>query len=958
MGLGIAERIAVAGSQALIGERVDSPEHLAELAQVYRDPRYETFRVFFIKDGKVVHATGVSARLPARTPMVPAGMTEAQYLAQFREGMRRTGAQGYYILHNHPSGNPHPSPEDLELTEHLARQVPGMLAHVVINSNKYAVVTPQDAAQRAAPEAMVHLKHFGPDMLLRASKPMAALGETIQSSDALAMVGKSMQKPGWITLVGIGSDSRVRAIAEAPSNIFARSPAYLAASVRRFSRMSGSAQVFAVGDAGDINNSPVRRAVEAGILRDAVTDLGQSLAEGGRMPARRNDRAHFRDNTESANGQQPEFSNAHPTPAPVRVEMQRDGTLMVKGDPAQLQERLRQGGVDRVLRRKGGVVVGLDQVDKARQLLGSLQPAQPHNPAPSQGKLVAESYRSGYSSVNGRVQEPTQPDDGLGPTQGDARAAGDGALRRGGGAPLPHRTASLVGVGFAGRMEPADDQGSSQGILRRDGRTSLPRRTAALVGLGIAERIERSGSQSLLGEQVDSPQRLAELAQVYRDPRFETFRVFFVKDGVVVHATGVSSRMPGTAPMAPAGVSEQEYVNQMRDIKQKTGADSYYLLHNHPSGNPTPSPEDVGLTRMLGAHVPGLVAHVVINSNKYAVIDAANQGREPADMVRYQDFGEDRLLKASKPMAVLGEKMAGPDDLAIVGKSMQRPGWITLIGTGADGKVRAISEAPASILTRNYPYLAATVRRFMRQSGSGSVFAVGDAGDIGSKPVRDALAAGILRDALPDAGRTLHQQGVHTGGKGFSLTRGRRVAEGEPGSSSPSAVSMHTQRDGTLMVRGDPTQLQERLRQGGVDRALRRKGGVLVGLDQVGKARQFLLQQPSSAPAWAGAPPGPPAPPYRASNSAAAHQIKLHRPGACPPSPPPCSPCAPQWPSSPSAWACWPTASAVWWWPPRPTSRRTGSPWSARWTWARRIRAWRKVSTIPIARPSSSSPTT
>ncbi len=62
---------------------------------------------------------------------------------------------------------------------------------------------------------------------------------------------------------------------------------------------------------------------------------------------------------------------------------------------------------------------------------------------------------------------------------------------------------------------------------------------------------------------------------------------------------------------------------------------------------------------------------------------------------------------------------------------------------------------------------------------------------------------------------------------------------------------MEMQRDGTLMVRGDPVQLQERLRQGGVERVLRRKGGVLVGLDQVHKARQ-LLQQPPSASAWAG----------------------------------------------------------------------------------------------------------
>ncbi|CAN7489909.1 hypothetical protein LJR066_003178 [Acidovorax sp. LjRoot66] len=498
----------------------------------------------------------------------------------------------------------------------------------------------------------------------------------------------------------------------------------------------------------------------------------------------------------------------------MRMQMQRDGTLMVKGDPAQLQERLRQGGVDRVLRRKGGVVVGLDQVGKARQLLGGLQPAQPHNPAPSQGDFVAESYRSGYSDANGRAQEPTQPDDGRGPTTGRSSASTADSVR---------------GAGDA-----------------------IPPRTATLVGLGIAKRIERTGSQSLVGQQVDSPARLAELAQVYRDPRFETFRVFFMKDGQVVHATGVSARLPGETPMVPAGMTHPEYYQEFRDNMQRTGADGYYVLHNHPSGNPTPSGPDLELTKTLAAHVPGLLAHVVINSNKYAVIDAANQGSEPANMVRYQDFGEDRLLKASKPMAVLGERIAGSDDLAIVGKSMQRPGWITLIGTGADGKVRAISEAPASILTRNYPYLAATVRRFMRQSGSGSVFAVGDAGDIGSKPVRDALAAGILRDALPDAGRTLHQQGVHTGGTGFSLTQGRRVAEGGPAPTSPSAASMETQLDGTLMVRGDPTQLQERLRQGGVDRVLRRKGGVLVGLDQVGKARQFLLQQPPSAPAWAG----------------------------------------------------------------------------------------------------------
>ncbi|MDP4076850.1 hypothetical protein [Acidovorax sp. A1169] len=62
--------------------------------------------------------------------------------------------------------------------------------------------------------------------------------------------------------------------------------------------------------------------------------------------------------TEGRHGSPTNVANAgssHPVPV---MEMQRDGTLMVRGDPLQLQERLRQGGVDRVLRRNGGLLVG------------------------------------------------------------------------------------------------------------------------------------------------------------------------------------------------------------------------------------------------------------------------------------------------------------------------------------------------------------------------------------------------------------------------------------------------------------------------------------------------------------------------------------------------------------------------------------------------------------------------
>lgn len=53
------------------------------------------------------------------------------------------------------------------------------------------------------------------------------------------------------------------------------------------------------------------------------------------------------------------------------------------------------------------------------------------------------------------------------------------------------------------------------------------------------------------------------------------------------------------------------------------GASAFVLVHNHPSGDPTPSPEDVATTRAVqkAARVVGapLVDHVVVGSlTRYA----------------------------------------------------------------------------------------------------------------------------------------------------------------------------------------------------------------------------------------------------------------------------------------------------------------------------------------------------
>lgn len=295
---------------------------------------------------------------------------------------------------------------------------------------------------------------------------------------------------------------------------------------------------------------------------------------------------------------------------------------------------------------------------------------------------------------------------------------------------------------------------------------------ARITALGIAADIERVGSAALVGQTVGSADELAQLAQVYRDPRYETFRVFFTRKNLILHATGVSARLPGQAPMVPAGMTSEEYVQLFKDQMQTAGADGYYILHNHPSGDPTPSRQDQEVTEYLAAQVPGLRAHVVINSNRFAVMRPG----APVE-VKSKDFGPDLLRIPSLPSPVLNAAIGSPDDLATLGKSLQKPGWLTLIGTDSGNRVRLTADIPASALSREPRVLAGQVRRLMRQSGSRNMHLVGSDADVASRPVQDALREGILRDAIGNSGQSQAQRGMAGWGPGFSKTAGRFVAE-------------------------------------------------------------------------------------------------------------------------------------------------------------------------------------
>lgn len=76
------------------------------------------------------------------------------------------------------------------------------------------------------------------------------------------------------------------------------------------------------------------------------------------------------------------------------------------------------------------------------------------------------------------------------------------------------------------------------------------------VGLSFSRELIDNGKVNLTDIVYKDPKDLAVISQVFRDPRFETFRIIYVKgnENKIVGVDGVSSRIPGSSKAIAASV--------------------------------------------------------------------------------------------------------------------------------------------------------------------------------------------------------------------------------------------------------------------------------------------------------------------------------------------------------------------------------------------------------------------
>ncbi|MEW6045014.1 MAG: LPD38 domain-containing protein [Bacillota bacterium] len=264
LGVAISRDFIQDGRVSFQGKRIQNAEDLAVLAQVLRDPRFETFRVFYVRNGRIIGHEALTSRLPHLAVVLSDNHVRDAY--QIRQRIRRLKADGYYLLHNHPSGDPKPSGADRQFTKYYAELVDPerFRGHVVIDSNKYALINSNgDFSTRDLPQPSL-------DFLYTPELDHPALGKVITGPAGVAEVGASLRTPeNFVSIIYMDAKNRVRAVQEIPIGLFRR-PKEAADFIRGQARAFGSPMVLAYyRGAADLREASQELVMNAA-LRDVV----------------------------------------------------------------------------------------------------------------------------------------------------------------------------------------------------------------------------------------------------------------------------------------------------------------------------------------------------------------------------------------------------------------------------------------------------------------------------------------------------------------------------------------------------------------------------------------------------------------------------------------------------------------------------------------------------------------
>lgn len=150
-------------------------------------------------------------------------------------------------------------------------------------------------------------------------------------------------------------------------------------------------------------------------------------------------------------------------------------------------------------------------------------------------------------------------------------------------------------------------------------------KTVKVIYKKVTDNFKKKGYINLNHRLVNTKDDLVDIASIFRNPEYETFRIVYMNDNKVAGYESVSSKTPTSVPLFRD--KNKSYTNlekgfyKVKDRMKGLNANGYYLVHNHPSGIAKASREDIRVTREFFNKVDGFKGHLILGTDEYAWID-------------------------------------------------------------------------------------------------------------------------------------------------------------------------------------------------------------------------------------------------------------------------------------------------------------------------------------------------
>ena len=230
--------------------KIESRNDLLKTCQVFKNPKFETFRIIYMRNNKIINYESITSKLPnscnvfrvkAKTPY----LKTIKGFEDINRRMYRLGANGYYLQHNHPSGNAKASINDMILTERLSKNVKGFKGHIIVDHGTYAWIERDTRTGKLKANNNIFIDYLPTLNSQELIKDSPLLHKTISSRNELARLMYDVKHSNnYSCLVLTSATNNIRLFQEVPNTFINMSYKQIGGYIKNRCVNTGSIRAF------------------------------------------------------------------------------------------------------------------------------------------------------------------------------------------------------------------------------------------------------------------------------------------------------------------------------------------------------------------------------------------------------------------------------------------------------------------------------------------------------------------------------------------------------------------------------------------------------------------------------------------------------------------------------------------------------------------------------------------